>query len=165
MENTTKKECGWEVMRVWLSALEETARDFHGTRPKEFCMRAYEHATEHWITILKSELGIETPESTTIRGAIENYIQSGVQAGLFGDLREFEIEDLPSGGVKIKVLRCPYQDSCRDLLDRGFSLKTLTCARLGCFRAAVRVLAGKDCVYELLEVKPGLDCEGIIEPL
>lgn len=159
-----QKDIGRQLTRVWLNALEATARDFHGTRPREFCLRAYEHATDYWIKLIKSELGIEIAHAESIREAIENYIDSGVEAGLFGSSSEFEVEELPTKSVKIRVNLCPYENSCRDLLDRGFSLKTLTCPRLGCFRAAVLLLSGINASYELYEIKPGIACEGSIIP-
>ena len=152
-------------MRVWLNSLEETARDFHGLRPQEFCSRAYEHATDYWIKIMRSELGIIIPDTDSPRTAIENYIYSGVKGGLFNDAQEFELEELPSMGIIVTVHQCPYQDSCRDLLDKGFSLKSLTCARLGCFRAACLLLAHQECSYELHEVRPGIGCKGVIDPI
>lgn len=163
--NKQVQDSGWQLTRVWLNALEETARDFYGTRPREFCMRAYEHATDYWIKIIDSELGIKTQKADSIKAAIQNYINSGIAGGLFGDASEFELEELPAGSVKIKVLNCPYKDSCKDLLERGFSLKSLTCARLGCFRAASYILADKECTYKLNEVNPGVMCSGLIELL
>ena len=49
MLKINKEEAGWIVAISWLSALEETARDFHGTRPKVFCERAYEHSVQHFM--------------------------------------------------------------------------------------------------------------------
>lgn len=164
-EKKDVSQSGWQLTRVWLSALEETARDFHGSRPQEFCRRAYEHATEYWIKILESEFEIEVAHADTFYDALMNYINSGVLGGLFEDQKEFNIVQLPSGGVRIEVLQCPYEESCRDLLDRGITLKGLTCARLGCFRAACLILTKKDCTYEMHEVKPGVMCKGVIEPL
>jgi len=164
MTEPEQKDIGWQVTRVWLNAIEETARDFHGTRPKSFCMRAYEHATNNWIQILEGELEIHTPPAETVLKAVENYIVSGVEAGLFNDPNEFELEQLPSGGIKVTVKQCPYQNSCEDLLERGLSLQALTCARLGCFRAATAILATIDCNYEIQEVKLGEACIGVIEP-
>ena len=47
MDIIDREEAGWLVALSWLSALEETARDFHGTRPKVFSERAYEHAVQY----------------------------------------------------------------------------------------------------------------------
>ena len=49
MDSITREEGGWSVARTWLAALEETARDFHGTHPKAFCERGYEHANNRKI--------------------------------------------------------------------------------------------------------------------
>jgi hypothetical protein len=60
-------------------------------------------------------------------------------------------------------MRCPYVQTCADLLDEGFSLGGLSCARLGCFNAAVKLLAGIDTTYEVLGVHLLEGCEGVIE--
>ncbi|MFC1570142.1 hypothetical protein ACFL4L_07900, partial [bacterium] len=73
-----KEKAGWVVSLSWLSALEEAARDFHGTRPKLFCERAYEHAVQHYIRQLGDEFGVQTEKAKTIRHAVEQYIQLGV---------------------------------------------------------------------------------------
>lgn len=166
MTPVTKDESGWLLTRVWVNAIETTARDFYGTRPKEFCMRAYEHATDSWLKILEDEYGIYTPKADTLLEAIKHYITSGVEGGLFESESMFELTELASGGVRINVKHCPYMESCHDLLERKkFSLKTLTCAHIGCFRAAGSLLANRDSSYEIVDVKPGMGCEGIINPM
>lgn len=128
-------------------------------------MRAYEHATDSWIKIMEDEHGIQTPKADTMIQAIRNHIQAGVTVGVFEREDLFELEELPGGAVKIKVHECIYQASCRDLLDnKRFSLKSLNCARVGCFRAAASLLTTIDCTYEVLNVQPGVGCEGIVKP-
>ena len=58
MRELKREEGGWVVALSWLSALEETARDFHGTRPHTFCERAYEHAVRHFLSQMELDYGI-----------------------------------------------------------------------------------------------------------
>jgi hypothetical protein len=157
------KESGWTLARVWLDALEETARDFHGIRPRSFVSRAYEHATENWLRILEDEYGLRPKEAKTIKEAVESYIEIGVAAGLFEDPSQFEVTEVTPYRVDLSVLSCPYLQSCRDLLNRGFTLNNLTCARIGCFRAAVELLTDIECTYEVTSVNLTRGCQGIIE--
>ncbi len=163
IKNISKEEAGWLVARSWLTALEHTARDFHGRRPKSFCSRAYEHATAIWLRILENEYGIEIPRSDTIKEAIENYIALGVKMGIFKDASNFDLEEVNPNKLEIKVHLCPYRSSCKDLLKEGFSLKQLTCARLGCFAAAAKLLINIDCNYEVVSVGVEGACEGFVE--
>jgi len=162
MTMLTESQSGRELTRVWLGALEETARDFFAD-PKEFCQRAYEHSTENWLNILANGYGLVAGHSTTIREALENYIHLGVRGGLFRDASQFVIKEVHPNWVEIKVLSCPYLDSCRDLLEREVTVKELTCARIGCFRAAVLLLAGLDCSYAVTTFDSEEGCEGYIE--
>ena len=155
-------ECGWVIARVWLNALEETARDFHGTRPRTFVTRAYEHATEEWLRVLEQDYGLKPHEATTMKEAVESYIDIGVKAGLFVDASQFKLEEKDPYRLDVSVLVCPYRESCKDLLERGFSLRNLTCARMGCFRAAVQALTNVACDYEVTSVKPEEGCTGLI---
>jgi len=160
------QKTGWLLTRVWLNALEETARDFHGTLPKEFCMRAYEHATDTWIKLLDDEYGILIPRTDSLLQAVKNYIEAGVAGGIFESIDEFELQEIPSGGIKVTVHRCAYQDSCRYLLtNKGYSLKTLTCARIGCFKAAGTLLSNVEATYHVNKIEPGISCEGEIVPV
>jgi len=164
MAKTLNKEVsGWLLARVWLNALEETARDFHGTYPKPFCSRAYEHATSAWLRILQDEYGFEIKKSRTIKEAIENYIDIGVRGGLFQDASYFQVKEINPNKVEISILVCPYGASCRDSLDMGFSHRDLTCARIGCFAAAVKILSDIPCTYEVDVVAGEEGCRGYIE--
>lgn len=158
-----KAESGWIIARVWLNALEATARDFHGTRPRAFVTRAYEHATEEWLRVLEQDYGLKPREAGTMKEAVESYIDVGVRAGLFEDASQFKLEDKDPYRLEVSVLVCPYRDSCRDLLERGFSLRNLTCARMGCFRAAVQALTNTPCDYEVTSVNPEEGCTGLIQ--
>ena len=156
-------ETGWVIARCWLTAMEQTARDFHGRRPHAVTYRAYEHSTAAWLRILESEYGIKPPKASTIREALTAYIEIGVTTGLFQDASQFEVREITPNRVEITTTRCPYVHTCKDLLDEGFSLGGLTCARLGCFNAAVKLLTGIETTYEVLGVHLLEGCEGVIE--
>ena len=158
-----REEAGWLLSRVWLDAMEETARDFQGTHPRVFCDRAYQHATENWIQMLAEEYGLRVEKALTMKEAVENYIALGVKAHLFHDQSDFRVEELSPDRLQISVLRCPYRDSCRDLLGRGFQLEDFTCPRIGCFAAAVRLLSGIPCECRLSGMQLDQGCEGEIE--
>ncbi len=158
----TKEEAGWLLSRVWLDALEETARDFHGNWPKMFCARAYEHATDTWMKILANEYDLEIQPETTIIDAIESYVNLGVRAGLFTSHSDFKFDALTPNKTATTVFGCPYRKTCMDLIDSGFSVSDLTCPRIGCFRAAVKSVAGIDCDYEVTRFSADA-CEGFIE--
>lgn len=162
MPRPTREECGWELKRAWLNALEETARDFYD-RPKEFCTRAYEHATKHWLRIMEDEYGLTFENAGSIKEAVENYIKLGVESGLFKDASQFVIEEINPDLVKVKVISCPYQESCQDIINDGFGLKDLTCPRIGCFRAAVALKTNVDCDYQVNTTSFEEGCEGFIE--
>lgn len=159
----TREEGGRLVARVWLDALEETARDFHGSHPNAFVTRAYGHATESFLRILDNEFGIRVKKAATIKDAVENYIEIGVRVYLFDDASQFQLQERGPHSLEITTLLCPYLSSCRDLLEKGFSLRDLTCARIGCFRSAVEILTGIKCDYEVTSVRLEEGCTGIIE--
>jgi len=160
-----KEEAGWIVAISWLSALEEAARDFHGTRPRIFCERAYEHSVQHFIHRLGDEYGIHVAKADSIRKAVENYIEIGVAGGVFRDASDFNLEELNPFHLEITVHDCKYLKSCRSLIDHGFSIRDLTCARIGCFRAAVKAIANIDCDYQVQAFDIEGDCKGYIERL
>jgi hypothetical protein len=163
MRTLDKAATGWIVARVWLDALEETARDFHGIRPRAFIERAYKHATETLLRILEDEYGLRPGKAATIKDAVQSYIELCVRAGLFDDVSQFKVEELDPYRVEVEVAGCPYGQSCRDLASQTMPLGNLTCARLGCFKAAVEILVGIDCNYEVTAASPGTGCRGIIE--
>ena len=165
MEKINKGEAGWVIGLVWLSALEETARDFHGTRPKVFCERAYEHAVQHYLRLLGDEYGIQIDNAESIRSAVEKYIQIGVVGRLFQDASDFELIELNPYHLEITVHNCKYSKSCQALIDEGFTIRDLTCARIGCVRAAVKALANIDCDYQVRSFNIDGDCQGYIERL
>jgi len=158
-----KEEAGWVIALGWLSALEETARDFHGIRPKVFCKRAYEHSVEHYIRRLGDDYGIEVEKADSIRSALENYIELGVAGGLFRDASLFELIEKNPFHLDITVHDCKYLKSCQAIIEQGFSIRDLTCARIGCFRAAVKTLANIDCGYQVRAFNVDGSCRGCIE--
>lgn len=162
MARLSREKCGWELTRIWLTALEETARDFY-RRPKEFCTRAYENAVQSMLHVMEDEYGMRHEPSDTIKGAVESYIKFGVDSGLFQDASQFAVEEVNPNRLEIQVLSCPYQETCRDLLGQGNSVKDLTCARIGCFRAAVLSIANIDCNYEVTGALLQEGCQGFLE--
>ena len=163
MREINKEESGWVVALTWLSALEEAARDFHGTRPRGFCQRAYEHATQNYLHRLEGDYGIVANHVGTIKAAVAEYIKVGVLGGLFRDASQFELNEVNPNRLEISVHQCPYLKSCEALLEEGISLRDLTCARIGCFRAAVQHLADIDCDYEVTAFAVEETCRGAIE--
>ncbi len=163
VEPLNRENGGWDVARCWLLALEETARDFHGSLPRAFCERGYEHATVSWLRMLEDQYGITVPKAPTVKEALENYIEVGVRAGLFRDASQFELAQVNPHRVELKVLECPYRPPCETLLASGFTIRDLTCARIGCFRAAAEILAGAPCKYEVTGFRLDGICEGYIE--
>jgi hypothetical protein len=163
MKTLDKNTTGWVVARVWLDALEETARDFHGIRPRAFIERAYQHATETLLRILEQEYGLRARKASTIKEAIQNYIELCVKVGLFDDASQFRVDELDPYRVEVEVAACPYGASCRDLSSQAMPLQNLTCARIGCFKAAVEILTGIECNYEMTSTSPGTGCKGTIE--
>lgn len=163
MVKVDKQNSGWMIALSWLSALEETARDFHGTRPKVFCERAYDHSVQYYLRILGDEYGLQIENSESIRDAVEQYIQIGVRSGLFHNESEFELENPNPHRLDVTVHNCEYQQNCQALIDDGFSIRDLTCARIGCFRAAVKILANVDSNYEVRSYNINGDCQGTIE--
>jgi hypothetical protein len=163
MDIIDREEAGWLVALAWLSALEETARDFHGTRPLVFSERAYEHSVQYYLHLLGDEYGMQINKSDSIRAAVENYIQIGIAGKLFRDASHFEIVEVNPSHVEITVHDCVYLKSCQTLIEGGFGIRDLTCARIGCFRAAVKALASIDCDYQVKSFNIDGDCKGYIE--
>ncbi len=162
MKAIEKEESGWILAHTWLNALEETARDFHGSRPSAFAERAYEHATEYFIRTLENDYGVYPNKVSTIKDAVHEYIRLGVIGGLFDDASQIDVHEINPNRVEITTLSCPYRGICQNLQKEGVSQKDLTCARLGCFRAAVLLLAGIDCTYEVTELSDK-GCHGYME--
>ncbi len=158
----TREESGWGLAGCWLAAMEETARDFHGTQPKAFCERGYEHATIRWFQLLEKQYGITVPRASSVKEAIENHIEVGVVAGLFRDPSQFELTQVNPHRVELRILECPYRRACEQLLESGFTIRDLTCARIGCFRSSAEILAGILCKYEVTGFRPD-GCVGYIE--
>ncbi|MDZ7294913.1 MAG: hypothetical protein ONB30_02975 [candidate division KSB1 bacterium] len=163
MRELDNEKAGWVVALSWLTALEETARDFHGTRPRTFCERAYEHAVDNYLSTLENDYGFVVPKSDSIKSALDNYIQIGVRAKLFRDASQLELKEVNPNRVEVTVHLCPYVKSCKELLASGATLRDLTCARIGAFRAAVKYLANIDCSYSVTAFDVEDTCHGVIE--
>ena len=152
------------LLRTWLAAFEKAALDLQGIIPQEFCSKAYEHAAENFLRILANKYGIIAERAETIEGAVRNYIHVGIHAGLFDNISQFELKSTSEDGLEITVRECPYQSKCGDLLHDGLPLTSLTCARLGCFSGAVKLLAGLDCVFQVTKCNPLENfCQGALE--
>ena len=163
MPEVSKDESGWLIALAWVSALEETARDFHGSRPKAFCQRAYEHATRNFLSRLELDYGLRAAQTEAIKDAVAEYIRVGVLGGAFKDSNQFELEEVNRNRLEVSVHQCVYLKSCQALRAEGIALRDLTCARLGCFRAAVKLLAGIDCDYEMTAFDLEETCRGALE--
>jgi hypothetical protein len=163
MDKIDREEAGWLVALSWLSALEETARDFHGTRPKVFSERAYEHAVQYYFRLLGDEYGMQIKKSDSIRQAVEDYIRILLAGGVIREASDFELVEVNPFHVEVTVHDCVYLKSCQALIEQGFSIRDLTCARIGCFRAAVKALANIDCDYQVTSINIDGDCKGNIE--
>jgi hypothetical protein len=163
MVKIDKSDAGWTIAWTWLSAIEESARDFHGARPRAFLERVYEHSVQHFLRLLGDEYGIQTHKSSSIKAAIDQYVQIGATVGLFSDASEFELVEPNPHRLEITIHGCEYLRSCQTLIDEGFAIRDLTCARIGCFRAAVVALAGIDCDYRVQSFNIDHACHGYIE--
>lgn len=163
MRELNRDEAGWLIALAWVSALEETARDFHGSRPKAFCQRAYAHATHNFLSRLELDYGIRAARCKSIHEAVSEYIRVGVRAGTFAETSQFELEEVNTNRLEVSVHQCVYLKSCQALRAEGIRLRDLTCARLGCFRAAVDMLAGVDCGYEMTAFDLEGTCKGALE--
>jgi hypothetical protein len=158
-------ETGWILARVWLAALEETARDFHGNWPKIFLDRAYEHATANWIATLEQEYDFIFARGGTMVEALRNYVENGLKAGLFRDASDFRLKEVSPNKVEVTIYRDIYAETYRELRIPGQSVREMTNARLGAFRAAIKLLAGIECDYEITAIHPDGVVEGFIERL
>jgi hypothetical protein len=163
MHEIRREDSGWVIALAWVSALEETARDFHGTRPQAFCERAYEHTTRNFLSRLELDYGLRAERCESIKGAVAEYIRVGVLGGAFGDSSQFELNEVNPDRLEISVHNCLYLKSCQALRAEGISVRNLTCARIGCFRAAVKQLAGIDCDYEVTAFDLEDTCRGAVE--
>ncbi len=158
-------ETGWILARVWLRALEETARDFHGNWPKIFMDRAYEHATAEWISTMENEYDFTFHRGGTMIEALRSYIDIGLKAGLFRDASDFRVREISPNRLEVTIYRDIYADTYRDLTIKGQVIREMTNARLGCFRAAIRLLSGMECDYEITSIHSDGVVEGFIERL
>jgi len=151
-----------ELTRVWVTALEETARDFFA-RPRKFCMMAYEHAANNWMNIMTGEYGFQLKPASSIKEALEAYIELGVKGGLFEDASQFLVKEVNPNRLEISVFKCNYLTCCEDILKEGYGISDLTCSRIGCFAGAIRILTDIDCEYRVTSFEPSKCCQGFIE--
>jgi hypothetical protein len=158
-------ETGWLLSRVWLGALEETARDFHGNWPKIFCDRAYEHATANWIGLMEEEYDFRFERNESMMVVLRSYVDVGLKSGLFRDASDFRLKEVSPNRVEITIYRDIYAESYRHLKVEGQPIREMTNARLGCFRAAIKLLGNIHCDYEITAVHPDGVIEGFIERL
>jgi hypothetical protein len=94
---------------------------------------------------------------------VESYIQIGIAGGLFRDASNFEPVDVNPFHLAITVHDSVYLKSCQAFMEEGFSVRDLTCARIGCFRAAVKAIANIDCDYQVTSFDIEGDCKGYVE--
>jgi hypothetical protein len=158
-------ETGWILSRIWLAALEETARDFHGNWPKVFCDRAYEHATSNWISVMENEYDFVFKREGSMIECLRSYIEVGLQAGLFKDAADFRIKETNPHKIEVTIYRDIYAESYRELFIKGQPIREMTNARMGCFRAAIKLLSDIDCDYEVIAIHTDGVVEGFIERL
>jgi hypothetical protein len=158
-------ETGWILSRIWLAALEETARDFHGNWPKVFCDRAYEHATTNWISVMENEYDFIFRRDTTMIESLRSYIDIGLQAGLFRDASDFRIKEANQFKIEVTIYRDIYSESYKELYIKEQPIREMTNARLGCFRAAIKLLSNINCDYEVTAIHSDGVVEGFIERL
>ena len=162
MANLTREESGWALARVWLDALEDSARDFFGNRPKIFAIRAYEHAAEGLVRILEKEYGLKAQPADSIKSGIDSYIELGVHGGIFSDKSDFSIVASTDSRVEVTVYKCPYINSCTHLINEGVPVNNVTCPRIGCFAAGAKILTKINCIYEVHQVKLDGGCSGAV---
>ena len=84
---------------------------------------------------------------------------------IFPDPSHFELNEVNPFHLDITVHDCKYLKSCQALIDQGFAVRDLTCARMGCFRAAVKAIANINCDYQVQSFNIDGDCQGYIERL
>jgi hypothetical protein len=151
-----------ELVRIWVTAIEETTRDFF-PHPREFCVRVYENAASNLMNIISNEYGYKMKPAGTIKEALEAYIDLGLQSGLFEDASQFVLREVNSNKLEVSVFKCIYLPCCQDILDRGSVISELTCPRIGCFVGAVSIMTNVACNYTLTGFNPEKCCEGFIE--
>lgn len=162
MADVTREEAGWALARVWLNALEDSARDFFGNRPRIFARRAYEHAAEGLIQTLEKDYGLKVAPADSIKSAIDSYIDVCVHGGIFSSKSDFGVVATTDSRVEVTAYKCPYLDSCTHLISEGVLIQNITCPRIGCFAAAVKILAKINCIYEIHQVKLDGGCSGAV---
>jgi hypothetical protein len=151
-----------ELVRVWVTSIEETVRDFF-PQPREFCVRVYENASHNLMNIFCNEYGLKMKPAKTIKEAIESYIDLCVQIQLFEDASQFILKEVNPNKIELTVFKCVYLPSCMDILERSSGISDLTCPRIGCFVGGVGIMTNIPCTYGLTVFDPSKCCQGFIE--
>ena len=162
MVDPAKIQIQKELTRVWVTALEQSARDFF-PRPREFCVRAYEHVADNWMNIMTKDYGFHIKPAKNLKEGVEAYIDLGLRSGLFEDASQFILKDVSPNRLEIAVFKCNYLPCCEDLLKQGYKISDLSCSRLGCFSGAIRRLTDIECNYRVTDFAPTKCCQGYIE--
>ena len=142
-----------ELVRVWVTAIEETARDFY-PHPREFCVRVYENAAYNLMTIASNEYGIKIKPAATIKDAMESYIELGLKTGLFEDASQFVLSEINPNRIELSIFKCIYLPCCEDILAKSSGISELTCPRIGCFVGGVGIMTNIACTYRLTAFDP-----------
>jgi len=151
-----------ELVRIWVTGIEETARDFF-PQPREFCVRVYENVVSNLITILSNEYGLRVKPADTIKGAIESYIDLNLRGGVFEDASQFVLKEINPNKIELSVFKCLYIPCCEDILSKSSGISSLTCPRIGCFVSAINIISNISCTYTLTSFDPTRCCQGFIE--
>ena len=88
-----------------------------------------------------------------MKKAVENYIKVGILGDLFESESQFELSEVSSDRLRIRVSSCLYEKSCEDVLQGGSKAEQINCPRIRCFRPAVLV-SGNPWYYEVQKVDP-----------
>jgi hypothetical protein len=167
----SREEWGEVQVRVLWLVLETVAYRLLGEDGMEFLKEYYFEAAKTWLNIMEKDYGIRAKKASTAKEAVKNYIDVGIAGWLFRGVSDFDLKEEHAKTLRIKVYRCPWTAHCIDMLEnpllfgqrqRKSGKDLLTCPRIGCFSAAVRLLAGKDCNYRLTIANPPKICEGEI---
>lgn len=151
-------------LQVWLAAMEEIMRDYHGDFPREISSRLYRTAFSYWMDTLLLEQGIRLPSCTSLKEAIESFLGLCVSQGLLKDLVNCEIRMLADDAAEVSISRCPFRDSCLLLINKGVESHLLTCPFMGLVRAAASRFTDRPFGGDNTGIDPLLSrCQGMIE--
>lgn len=164
MTNCENSDIAWLQLKAWIASIEEVARDFHGSYPREFLERVYALALDNWLYALSLQTGITLPLSNNIEGGLENFLNICASTGLLKDLAHCEIKKLDMDAVELSIYRCPFKEACLHLTSKGLKSHLLTCPFIGMARVATSRSTGIECGGENTGLDPlHSQCSGIIE--